>query len=441
MQLYVHTMERIEVIKENQYNWTQLLQLCHNHINHFNSELKRPEQLLSVTTEWVQCFEEHNLEARGAGGFTRGDILYVLRCYLLVAQSGHTYATAKSTHIKQILYYVYIWSIHHAQLQAELTWPAPEFLQFVENVAADLVVFTLSSEAPPQDIGALKPASEEVMAKLELLAIVKRWNEKEEDFAKRLPPEYGTYWPRTPEDSTKVFVAMCSRVLHQIHLHNHWIKEYPHYVMHQKPVTNAHRERFMGWMKEKCVIELSDAFIRLYRSTCLEYMLPLGSRLISSRSALANKEESLYYLEELLGFEVAANIQSYLEMPMKDIIADEKNLFHDMLILLLFHYFLSHNTGGTISFLNNYVIMHYEVATKATALLPLLKQHVFLDRTPIIANLQKRWWIHNVLPKPRWIPCDSLTDAILLWVMFVHKQYNGTVGDFISIENFILQFV
>lgn len=441
-------MEPEVVCAAQQERFTQLMLRLQPHLLNYNSRLALDQEYTEVNNEWMLHYARgaNNQSIKEAGGITRSDWLYVLRAYILVARTGRSAPQARLEHVGQVLHLLQLWSLNHVHtLPQGSQWPTQGMLDFVDITAAEIVVYYLSQQQQ-QPKAALAPLSDRQRAAQDLvfaLATMKRWNESDEAYKKRSPPDYGLYWKFTDDEKISGFVATASRILRHIHLHRHYLASSPHFQLHRSPIGRSERHRFESWLKSKCELQLTDGFIIFYRATAYEMWLPLGARLIESRNPLANREDPMTCVETTLGAGTTAFLQSYLEAPMGAIADDGSHPMHDILVLLMFHYMLKHFTQGAFTFIgdneNPTFIPHYDI-DKLGVELPLDKRFVILDRRPLIAHLQKRYYIHNVVPKARWVPCADATDAVLLWMYMVKNHYGGKVGNDVDINAFIDQF-
>jgi hypothetical protein len=395
---------------------TLLLRL-RNHITHYNTKLSLDSELQQVTDLWLSDFVAYNNEVRDAGNVSLGDLLFVIRCHILVAQSGCITPSTQLGHLHQLSVCMQLWSCHHvADLPLHFTWPGnSDVLQDIEKRIAEMVVYHLS-----HDVGAAADATplpkkySDAVALVKSFGTAKRWNEPEEDYKKRRAPEYGVYWAASPLDEIRDFVPLCGRVLYRVHTDQRLLNRYPHHVLRKNPVTDGMRQGMLGWLADKVLIQLSDSFVRTYRSICFESWIPLAGRLIASRKAGGNKEDGLTALENILGVDTAAYLQSHVEVPLP--------------------------TSGQIQFIGSCCFLHYDIDNIQQAVAT-TKTHVVLDRPPIIVQLRKQWFIHNIKPRAQYIPCKDITEALLLWCLMVKKQYDCMIGNYVGIERFINNFV
>lgn len=442
-------MEPEELCAAQQERFTQLMLRLQPHLLNYNSRLALDQEYSEVNNEWMLRYAHgaNNQSIKEAGGITRSDWLYVLRAYILVARTGRPAPQARLEHAAQVLHLLQVWSLNHVHGLPEGThWPTSGMLDFIDITAAEIVVYYLSAAEPHKEDAALAPLAERhrlIQERVLALATTRRWNESEEAFKKRGQVDYGVYWKMTDTDKLRDFVACASRILRHIYLHKHYLAASPHFQLHQSPVERAHRGRFAAWLQAKCQLQLTDGFIIFYRATAYEMWLTLGARLIESRNPLANREDPMTCVETTLGVDTAGYLQSLLETPMASVAADAMHPMHEILVLLMFHYMLKHYTQGAFSFIGDEeaptLIMHYDVDRLAVEL-TLEKRFVILDRRPLIVQLQKQYYIHNVVPKARWVPCADATDAILLWMYMVKNHYDGKVGNDVDINGFIDQF-
>lgn len=431
-----------------QERFTQLMLRLQPHLLNYNSRLALDQEYSEVNNEWMLHYAHgaNNQSIKDAGGITRSDWLYVLRAYILVARTGRPAPQARLEHIEQVTHLLKVWSLNHVHtLPAACQWPTQGMLDFVDITAAEIVVYYLS-RPPSADAAPLAPLSNRHKASQDLvfaLATMKRWNESEEAYKKRPPTDYGIYWKFTDSEKVREFVSCASRILRHVHLHRHYLAASPHFQLHQSPIARSARDRFAAWLRAKCELQLTDGFIIFYRATAYEMWLPLGARLIESRNPLANREDPMTCVETTLGADTTSFLQSYLETGMSTIAADAAHPMYDKMALLMFHYMLKHFTQGAFSFIGDNeaptFIPHYDIDKLATEL-ALDKRFVILDRRPLIVQLQKQLYIHNAVPKPRWVPCADATDAILLWMYMVKNHYGGKVGNDVDVNEFIDQF-
>lgn len=446
------TMEPEQLRVAQNERFTQLLLRLQSHLLNFNSRLSLEPEYKEVNDEWMLQYsnDANNHTVKNSGGFNRSDFLFVVRAYTLVARTGRPAPQARLQHIDQIAFYLKAWSLNHVHsLPQAYQWPSTGHLQFVDITVAEIVVYYLSQQANTL----LRKLQEEPMAPLAAslqkqqdivmgFVTAQRWNETDDEYKKRCDPDYGVYWREAASEQKLLsFVSTASRVLRHIHIHHHLLSCYPHFQLHVSPVTRAMRDHLASWLCDKSQLQLTDGFIRFYRSVSFEMFLPLGARFITSRDPFANREDPLTCLETTLGVETAAYIQSYAEMETTSIASDPSHPMYDKLLLLLFHYMLKQYTSGAFDFVGDdeapTVLLHYDVdrVAEETAL---TKRFVILQRRPLLCQLQKLWFMHA---NGRWMPCKDLQDALLLWMIMVREHYQGMVGNDVDIKGFINAFV
>lgn len=430
--------------------WNHLIRQHQTGLNH---TMSMDQDLKDIEDVWLNQYHNHNLEVRDADNMTLNDLLFVTRCHILVAQSNRAEPQTHISQMREVTTYVQSWSCNHIHP----TDPAfvysytQKALYDMDMAIAEIVVYGLSNSTQEcvESIQQMEPIPLpgkclDVITHIKSLASLRRWNESEGDYKKRKQPEYGVYWLNNIEEEINSFISLCSRVMYRVHYDNMLYMSYKHYHMKNNPVTESHRIKVHTWLQGRVQIELSDTFVRTYRNVCFESWIPLGGRTISARKESGNKDDALTCLESVLGVDTAAYMQSLVEIPLVKVAGEVGHPMYDTLLLIMFHYMMTQMTNNKVRLIGDIILLHYHLGDEETKkLIATQKRYVCLDRRPLIVQLRKQWYIHNHQPYPqsRWIPCPSLCDALVLWCMLVKKQFEGVVGNYVDVDDFVTSFI
>jgi hypothetical protein len=226
-----------------------------------------------------------------------------------------------------------------------------------------------------------------------------------------------------PEAIPRTFMVIASRLFRCIDIEAELCSHFPQ--LYLAPAAQPQYEALRAWLRECADIQVGDMFLMQFRMMCFEYMVPMGSRLDTMRSASQQGEEEPInnVLQKHLGINVAQHLQEQGGVKLPVIASDPSHPLYDMLLLKMFTYMFEMKLK--LSFWEvPYIVKPWELLRdpEKTMKHALAEDRLSDDRRPVFFYLLRQW---RLLVDRQWVVCNSLSEAILLWLRLIMEQFGG----------------
>lgn len=423
--------------------FTELLSRLHAHIQQFTSNIDLTTELNEVEEEWLYGPSSYNQEVKKQESYH--DLLFIIRCHILICQRGNLdrHPPVPVQRLPGIVRRLQVWGCNHVDVGI-MSYPTEQELERFELDVAEMVVLHMSRLITP-----LPDANNEqqpdawtvAVAQIKSLATKRRPRETDDEYSKRNKPVYGAYWDM---DITTQFVPLASRVLNKLILDKRILDAYPIKEHEVEIVSSAMKLRMHEWYVEKCSLQMTDHFILQHRSIVFETLLPYNVRSVYARKLhQAAEQGALQVLDDMFGLDTASYISTLTSTPFDQVAGDPTHELYGINLLCVVHYFMRHKYpqlkligdqyAPIVLFANDVGNMHKQISKT--------KRFAFNARRPLLVQLKKQWFVHELLPEPHWTRCKDIVEAVLYWFKLVKQNYDDELDNGTRISSFTNLFV
>jgi hypothetical protein len=427
--------------------WKKLLQHCHAHVQQFWG---MPIQVDSTSAhrEWLTNFVALNQELVDTTSLT--DLLYVIRCYILVIQHASTIDRMPACdlkHIGRVFTHVKLLAVQNTPATRSF-YPTASTLAELELQVAYFVVFEFSRgptvlETTMEAIG--KDAIETLPAELAARVREARSLDFKEPAAKAveegtlaIDPTPGSIWLPGSKSLIRTFVGMCSRVFLSV-CRDAELKASMHVRLAPIAIaTPANRLRLETWLQDRCRVESTNLFMIQFRNFVFESSLPMNTVDVaqsrkSSRTSKLTSASGL--LDNDCGFMALSRLNYELNVELATIAASGTHELHGMLLAVMFGYVMYQTSKAAflgVHYLNSQVL---HITTELPEFLTKTKWG--MNQRPIIIELQRRLYVCDISGPDQFdretdetnkrvecIECKDMYDALLYWMHLMHSKYD-----------------
>lgn len=406
----------------------------------------KTNEIQQLTNYWLSNYYDLNLEQ---DGLSRTDILFYIRCFLIVCNRDTSTIIPYNIDDLSIIYNrIAILSCNH-NCNAKESYPSDNEIAELELDISCFIVWHYYSQKKfktyvdqfmdhfkkqieeKQDMKTndlFKPLPDDLQKKTKMLVVE---NELESNANK------GWLWSQTANEMLCNLIPLCSRVFSEI-IRTRQLKQlYP--IKNMTNITPQSIIRLADWTIKQCSIEVEDDFNSIFTDLAHELQLPMGSRLQSQRKTTTrdDKDMPIRILERELGYDTVSRLGSIANTKPIDIANNPNHDNYDALIFAVFDMRLT-QTKKT-SLIKEYIIPPTQYSNQQ--LKRGIETHKLFSTTefhsqrryPLITLLQRKWTIHY---RSTWFICDSASEALLGWILIIQQEFKGNLpGVQINITN------
>lgn len=431
----------------------ELLRVSQLHLEEFWGVPMAFPEGCDVERSWLTRFVELNEERSGGTSLT--DLLYVLRCYMLVLANQDRAAEQdlRVSQLHELLTRVkLLGSSSTAKTRAaaaRLTADAAAVDALEFRVAAYVVfVFSAGVDEVAAELDREKCSHEHIPADLALavrearaLDFLLKADVAVKEGVAAAPTEDvqpGTWWLGGNGVLAKQFVPMCSRVFHKIHADRAIMARFTPKAG-ERGATALPEQALHQWLVARSRIELTNDFYLRFRDACYKNASPVhalhaASSRRSARTSRLTSASALFDLE--FGFRALSRVDAMASGKAGEVAASRDHEMHDCLLLVMFDFQMYQATKAR--FIDTFYVGPQQAGFSVELEDLLVRRTKWgMNLRPIIVELGRRLFVLDVSgpdvferggeeergKRVESTECRSMYEALLYWVHLLHTKY------------------
>lgn len=434
-------MSTEEALRGQIKDWLEMMKACHAHLTEFYGRPYTEPKGNTVQMTWLRKLAELNEEKLDGHSLT--DMLYVIRCYLIVFKSRLAEPSLQDMY--SFFHEIRLIGAHHA------AYPTPQQIAKLEEKAAVFVVWVLADKY--DSLLATLPAKPTLPDALAQRVNRARCVDFKPPVAEALADgtlptrnddiQPGTWWVPGRECMVHSFVVTCSRVFHKLQW-DEWVVSQLHMRIDSAydEVTAIHNRTMLHeWVLDRAGMELPNELLLLYRRMCFEFALPVnsvyaGNSRRSSRLGKTTNPSTMY--ENECGFLAASPVNATANVNVLGVAENTGHEMHDPLLLALFHNQFQQGATKKHKFIGTHFLTAQHVTNNDDFVSMLSACTTWgMNKRPVIVQLRRRYVVVDVsgpdsydrateeaMKRPEFVECRDMYDALLYWIHLMHTKYS-----------------